>query len=96
MLSSKVNDYKLLTKFRLSSLVVFSAGIGYLLAIPAGGFSALNLFILCLGGFLVTGAANALNQILENDVDKQMARTSDRPLASGRMSLSMKQFWLLD
>ena len=88
MLSSKVNDYKLLTKFRLSSLVVFSAGIGYLLAIPAGGFSALNLFILCLGGFLVTGAANALNQILENDVDKQMARTSDRPLASGRMSVN--------
>ena len=88
MLSSKVNDYKLLTKFRLSSLVVFSAGIGYLLAIPAGGFGWLNLFILCLGGFLVTGAANALNQILEIDVDKQMARTSDRPLTSGRMSVN--------
>jgi protoheme IX farnesyltransferase len=82
--SQKVEDYKLLTKFRLSFLVVFSAGIGYLLASPS--FNLVGLLALCLGGFLVTGAANALNQILEQDLDKQMARTSKRPLASGRMT----------
>ncbi|MGB0861641.1 MAG: heme o synthase [Saprospiraceae bacterium] len=82
--SQKVEDYKLLTKFRLSFLVVFSAGIGFLLASPT--FDLSGLFVLCLGGFLVTGASNALNQVLEQDLDKQMARTSKRPLASGRMN----------
>ena len=83
-ISQKVEDYKLLTKFRLSFLVVFSAGIGFLLASPT--FDLSGLFVLCLGGFLVTGASNALNQVLEQDLDKQMARTSKRPLASGRMN----------
>lgn len=75
-------------KFKLSSLVVFSAGIGYVLAASATTFSWIELFVLCLGGFLVTGAANALNQVLESDVDKQMARTSNRPLATGRMTIN--------
>ena len=69
-------------------MVVFSAGIGYLLAVPALAFSWIDLFILCLGGFLVTGAANTLNQVLESDVDKKMARTSNRPIASGRMTIN--------
>ncbi len=64
--------------------MVFSAGIGYLLAAPV--FSWGELLVLCLGGFLVTGAANALNQVLEQDLDKQMARTAKRPLATGRMT----------
>lgn len=64
--------------------MVFSAGIGYLLASPV--LNWVELIVLCLGGFLVTGAANALNQVLEQDLDKQMARTSKRPLATGRMT----------
>ena len=46
------------------------------------------LFILGLGGFLVTAAANTLNQVLEKDFDAQMKRTADRPLAAGRMQIS--------
>lgn len=46
-----------------------------------------NLVLLSLGGFLVTGAANALNQVLEKDFDKMMKRTSNRPLATGRMTV---------
>lgn len=46
------------------------------------------VFILALGGFLVTGAANALNQVLEKDYDRLMKRTANRPLAAGRMSVS--------
>lgn len=84
LLSQKIEDYKLLTKFRLSSLVIFTAGVGYLLATPM--FSWESFFLLCLGGFLITGAANALNQVLEQDVDKLMARTAKRPLPSGRMT----------
>ena len=85
-LSDKIEDYKLLTKFKLSLLVVFSAGIGFLLATPV--FDWLGLIVLCLGGFLITGAANALNQVLEKDLDKEMARTAKRPLASGRMTIN--------
>lgn len=50
-----------------------------------GQFDIVGLLWLCLAGFFVTGAANALNQVLEKDYDRLMARTADRPLATGRM-----------
>ncbi len=81
-ISAKLKDYYVLVKFRLSFIVVFSSGIGYLFA--GGGQSEFLLFL--LGGFLVTAASNALNQILESDTDKLMSRTADRPLAAGRMA----------
>lgn len=84
LVRQKVEDYKTLTKVRLASLVVFSAATAYV----AGQQGAMNwsgLALLCLAGFCVTGAANALNQVLEKDFDKLMVRTADRPLAAGRM-----------
>ena len=83
----KVEDFKLLVKLRLNLLVVFTSGIGYAIA-SGSSFSWFNLLILCLGGFLITGAANALNQVLEKDYDKMMPRTQNRPLPTGRMSVS--------
>ncbi len=85
--SSKVQDYKLLVKFRLSVTVVFSSVMAFLIA-SAGPINWTAIVILALGGFLVTGAANALNQVLEKDFDKLMKRTANRPLAAGRMSTS--------
>jgi protoheme IX farnesyltransferase len=85
-LKQKLNDYKLLVKFRLSLLVVFSAFITFLLGSAIVSFQA--LMILSLGGFLVTGAANALNQVFEKDFDKLMKRTSNRPVAAGRMEVA--------
>jgi protoheme IX farnesyltransferase len=80
----KISDYAVLAKFRLSFLVVFSAVIGYLFASPlVVTFSAIAL--LAMGGMLVTGASNAINQIIERDIDKLMARTQNRPLATERM-----------
>ena len=67
-----------LLKFKLSITVVFSAMIGYLL-----GFEYFNLYhfiYLTIGGMLVTGSANAFNQILERKQDKLMNRTAIRPL----------------
>jgi protoheme IX farnesyltransferase len=84
--SSKVQDYLLLTKFRLSALVVFSAAMGFIIA-SGPGFSWARLGLLMLGGFLVTGASNAFNQIIEKDLDKLMERTANRPLPAGRMSV---------
>ena len=74
-----------LLKFKLSITVVFSAIIGYLL-----GFDQFNLqhFIyLIFGGFLVTGSANAFNQILEKEKDKLMQRTVVRPLPQANLSV---------
>ncbi len=81
----KVNDYKLLVKFRLSLLVVFSACITFVLGVSVLTWQA--LIILSLGGFLITGAANALNQVIEKEYDKLMVRTANRPLAAGRMEV---------
>ncbi len=85
--TTRMQDYVQLTKFRLSSLVVFSAVMGYLIA-TGSQFSWASIILLSLGGFLVTGASNALNQVIEKDTDKLMDRTSDRPLPAGRMSVS--------
>jgi protoheme IX farnesyltransferase len=86
-LSARLQDYAQLTKFRLSSLVIFSAIMGYLIATGAD-FSWVKLIILSTGGFLVTGASNAFNQILEKDLDKLMVRTANRPLPAGRMTVA--------
>jgi protoheme IX farnesyltransferase len=75
-----------LLKFKLSITVVFSAMIGYLL-----GFNLFNLHhftYLVLGGFLVTGSANALNQILEKEKDKLMIRTAVRPLPKENLTVA--------
>lgn len=68
-------------------MVVFSAGMGYILG---SGVTIVwsEFLLLCLGGFLLTGASNALNQVIEKDFDKLMPRTENRPLATGRMSVS--------
>lgn len=77
----------MLIKLRLSLMVVFSSVLGYL--ISAGGDIQFSVIIaLTLGGVLVTGAANALNQVLEREFDCLMTRTADRPVTAGRMKSS--------
>jgi len=80
------SDFAQLVKMRLNLTVVFSAVMAYL--IVAGDKTTLTaLLILSLGGFCVTSAANALNEVLERDYDKLMKRTENRPLATGRMTV---------
>jgi len=69
-------------------MVVFSAVISYLLAPKIVGFNAKMILLLFTGGFLVTGSANSINQVVERDTDALMKRTAKRPLASGRMSVA--------
>lgn len=45
-----------------------------------------NWGLLIIGGFLVTGAANCFNEVIEVDLDKLMSRTKDRPMPSGHMT----------
>lgn len=84
--STKLRSLVVLFKLRLASLVVVSAAFGYLFAIPAETFSWSGLLGLCLAGTLLTGAANAFNQILEIREDGLMNRTADRPLVRGVLS----------
>ncbi|MFM7216836.1 MAG: heme o synthase [Bacteroidota bacterium] len=86
-ISAKIQDYVQLTKMRLSALVVFSAATGYIIAC-AGFFQYGDLLWLMLGGYLVTGASNGFNQVIERDLDKLMERTAKRPLPAGRMSVT--------
>lgn len=86
LIGQKIKDYKALVKFRLALSVVFSACTAYYLGTNAFLWS--NFMILGFGGFLVTAAANALNQVLEKETDKLMARTLNRPLPAGRMEMS--------
>jgi heme o synthase len=84
-IAGKVKDYMMLIKFSLSFMVVFSAVISYLLAPKVVEFDWLHIILLFIGGLLVTGSANAVNQIVEKDTDAMMLRTSKRPVAAGRM-----------
>jgi len=85
---ARVKDYAQFAKLRLASLVVFSAFLSYLLAAGFMGIDWFKVLALVIGGFLVTGASNGINQIIEKDLDKLMHRTRNRPLAAGRMSVS--------
>lgn len=85
--TSKISDLGLLIKFKLSLTVVFSAVMAYLI-LGGNATSFTGTVLLFVGGMLVTGAANALNQVLEKDFDVLMTRTKDRPIAAGRMSTS--------
>ncbi|SNR17526.1 Protoheme IX farnesyltransferase [Tenacibaculum jejuense] len=77
-------DFKQLTKVGLSVSVVFTSIAGYLLGADTIEFT--TILMLATGGFLMVGASNAFNQVIEKDIDKLMQRTKDRPLPSGRMS----------
>jgi len=81
----KIKAYIELLKLRLSFLVVFSSAFGFVLGNK--GILNWNSFLLfCLGGFMISGSAVTLNQILETDLDRMMKRTKDRPLPTLKIS----------
>lgn len=85
-IAGKIQDYRLLMKFSLSFMVTFSAVVAYLIAPRVTQFYWPMIGMLFLGGLLVTGSANALNEIAEKETDAMMKRTANRPVAAGRMS----------
>ncbi|MBP6588987.1 MAG: heme o synthase [Chitinophagaceae bacterium] len=86
----KIKDYLLLIKPSLSIMVVFSSIMSFALTKGSENYVDFWRMILLLfaGGMLVTGSANAINQVVEKDTDAQMKRTAKRPVASGRMSVT--------
>ncbi|MFN3800770.1 heme o synthase [Belliella pelovolcani] len=88
----RAKAYYELIKFRLSALVTFSAVFGFILGDSGVVFSWGRFFALMIGGFLISGASGAANEIWERDYDKLMKRTQNRPLPLKQISLS-EAYW---
>ncbi len=86
---SRLKIYSELAKVRLTTTVLFSSLIGYVLGTGTTHgeeFSWITFGLLALGGFLVIASSNGFNQVYEKDTDKLMKRTENRPLPEGRIS----------
>jgi len=81
-----ISDFKEITKMRLAVSVVFSSVAGYFLGAEVVDF--VIVLLLAVGGYLMVGASNAFNQIIERKLDAKMNRTKNRPIPSGRMSVT--------
>ncbi len=84
-MASRAGRYFELCKPRVVYLIVFTAVVGMLLAVP--GWPPLNAVIAgTLGIALAASSAAAINHLLDQRIDAVMARTRDRPLPSGQLS----------
>lgn len=77
-----ISIYAELVKARLTTLVVMTAGAGYLVA-PGASFSWTVFLGTLVGTGFAAGGANAVNQWMEVERDRLMERTRNRPLPSG-------------
>ena len=78
-------DYVSLTKPKIISLLLITAAGGMFLA--QQGVPPLDqLLWVWLGGALASGGANAINQHLDRDIDREMRRTRRRPVAGRRVA----------
>ena len=83
----QLRDYWQLTKPRVVALIVFTALVGMFLAVP--GFPPLKESVAgLLGIWLAAASAAAINHLIDQRIDKVMARTMDRPLATGALNPS--------
>lgn len=78
-----MKDIAALFKIRLGFFVVMSAILGWFMAVES--LDLKSFLLLTIGGYLLTGASNGLNQVIEKRVDGLMDRTAERPLPAGRM-----------
>ncbi len=83
---SWVNDWLVLTKFRISLVSTLTAAMGYIAASRAVGTGLLSAVI---GTLCMAMAASAFNEIEERDIDALMPRTRTRPIPAGRISVQM-------
>ena len=82
---SIVGEYFQLTKPRVLALLVFCALIGMFLSVP--GFPPWRALVFgTLGIWLASGSAAAFNHLIDEHIDKLMARTARRPLVTGRLN----------
>jgi heme o synthase len=79
-----VREYLQLTKPRVVALLVFCAVIGMFLAVP--GIPPWRALVFgTIGIWMASGSAAAFNHLIDERIDKLMARTARRPLATGTL-----------
>jgi protoheme IX farnesyltransferase len=78
-----LSDYVELTKPKVQSLLLLTT---IATMYVAGDPSPMLVVLTCLGGYLSAGGAGAVNHWFDRDIDRQMARTANRPVPSGRVS----------
>jgi heme o synthase len=84
-LAAQVGAYVALTKPRIIELLLVTTLPTMIVArrgLPSGWLIAATL----LGGTFAAGGANAINMVVDRDIDKLMHRTRNRPLVTGAMS----------
>ena len=79
------HQYLELTKPRVVALIVFTAVIGMFLAVP-GMVPLQPLVFGTVGIWLAAASAAAINHLIDQRIDRVMARTSNRPLATGTLT----------
>ena len=84
-LAATLGDYVVLTKPRIIEQLLVTT-VPTMIVAERGLPSVWLIVATVLGGALAAGGANAINMVVDRDIDKVMARTKDRPLASGRLS----------
>ncbi len=85
-LMSLAPQYWAVTKPRIVALIVFTAVIGMLLAIrPGEDWPWLRMLAASVGIWLAAASAAAINHLLDARIDRVMARTAERPLATGAL-----------
>ncbi len=86
---SLARDYAQLIKLRVTTLIIMTAWCGYYFGAAKSGVSSVSwgLFHALFGIGLVAAGTAALNEVMEHKIDRQMRRTADRPMPSGRMSV---------
>ncbi len=80
--TSKLGGFVALTKPRIIELLLITTVPTMVLAQGAWPRTTLVLITL-LGGTLAAGGANAINMVVDRDIDKLMPRTQGRPLVTG-------------
>lgn len=85
IVATRWQDYLALCKPKIVALIVFTAFVGMLLAVP--GAVPLNLmFFGLLGIWLAASSAAVINQVVDLKIDSEMMRTRSRPLVRGNVS----------
>jgi heme o synthase len=83
--TGKIRSYVALTKPRIIELLLVTTLPTMFVA--RRGVPPVWLMVATLaGGALAAGGANAINMVVDRDIDKLMARTKNRPLVTGAMS----------
>lgn len=86
--SSKWREYYELCKPKVVVLIIFTAVVGMLLAVPGAVLPIGKVIFATIGIGLAAASGAAINQLVERRIDAEMARTVNRPLPQGDLNAS--------